>query len=135
MNAIAVLGLILAWASASNSLGLDDPFRSGCVFNVVGENVDLDVDVGGNTDGNDDTDGGGDGSVESDALTMQGNISSTVTRGRDCVVVFRNLPKGKIRLHFRLPEANLRQKSKGKEKQTEKEQRYVGSLPHFGLLH
>ena len=130
MKAFIVLGLILARISASNSLGLDDPFRSSCVFNIVGESIDLGIDV--NTDADADADNGsdnvgdGDDAAESDFLTMQGNISSSKTRGRDCVVVFRNLPKGKIRLNFRLPESNLKQKSTGKDKQTEKEQRLVG---------
>ncbi len=81
MNSVLASLLFVSITSALG-LGLDDPFRSGCVFNVVGETDDGDAEFDG--EGN-------------DVLTVRGNISSDVIQNRDCVVVFRDLPKGKLR--------------------------------------
>jgi hypothetical protein len=83
------------------SLGLEDPFRSGCVFNFVGA----------------------DASTNS---TIQGNVSASEIRGRDCVLIFRNLQKGKIRLTFKMPPmTGSKKKNILTEKEEEKQQRYV----------
>ena len=109
---VAITGVTMATVA---SLGLDDPFRSGCVFNVVGiSSYDDDGSVESDTDD----------ITESEVMTLQGNVSADVIAGRDCVVIFKDLPTGKIRLNFRLPNQGSRMSGKLKEKEEEKQQRY-----------
>ena len=109
---VAITGVTMATVA---SLGLDDPFRSGCVFNVVGiSSYDDDGSVESDTDD----------ITESEVMTLQGNVSADVIAGRDCVVIFKDLPTGKIRLNFRRPNQGSRMSGKLKEKEEEKQQRY-----------
>ena len=99
---IVCLFLIANRFSVIKSYGLDDPFRSGCVFNFYGEDF------------------------LSQNKTVSGNVSAEIIRGRDCVIIFRDLPKGRLALTFRAPKIepklNDKKRKDGKEESTEEMQ-------------
>ena len=94
--------LIANRISVTKSYGLDDSFRSGCVFNFFGEDF------------------------LSHNNTYSGNVSAEIIKGRDCVLIFRDLPKGKLGLTFRAPKnepkINSKKRQEEKEESTEEKQ-------------
>ncbi len=85
------------------AFGLDDPFRSGCVVKVSAESSSEEFP-----------------STNSVDKLISGNLSASIIRGRDCVIIFKDFPKGKVRLNFKPSKSEFSHK-KNNWKNTEKE--------------
>ncbi len=93
------------------AFGLNDPFRSGCVVKVSASSSSEEFP-----------------STNSVDKLISGNLSASIISDRDCVIIFRDLPKGKVRLNFKpskseFPQNKNNRENTKKESTEEKQQR------------